>query len=83
MLYVSPLKALASDVRKNLEQPLAEIESAAEKEGFPRPRLRALTRTGDTPASQRAAILKKPPHILVTTPESLYLLLTGDRGRSL
>jgi len=82
ILYISPLKALASDVRRNLELPLAEIEACAAKEGTPVRGIRALVRSGDSTASQRAAMLKKPPHILVTTPESLYLLLTSPKGRN-
>ena len=81
ILYISPLKALASDVRRNLEIPLAEIQACAEQEGTPVRGIRAVVRSGDTPASQRASMLKRPPHILVTTPESLYLLLTSVKGR--
>src|SRR4029079_8272367 len=73
VLYVSPLKALASDIQKNLERPLAEIRERAPE----LPQIRALVRTGDTPAKARASMLRKPPHILVTTPESLYILLTS------
>ena len=75
VVYVSPLKALAADIHENLERPLAEIEGAGA--------IRAQLRTGDTPASARAAMLKRPPHILVTTPESLYLLVTAGRSREL
>ncbi len=81
ILYISPLKALANDVRRNLEMPQAEIEACAEKEGTPARGIRAMVRSGDSTASQRAAMIKKPPHILVTTPESLYLLLTSPKGR--
>ncbi len=77
VLYVSPLRALSNDVRKNLEGPLAEIRAADPSV----PEIRVLVRTGDTPASERAAMARRPPHILVTTPESLYLLLTSDSGR--
>jgi len=77
VLYVSPLKALSNDVQKNLEGPLAEIRA---REVF-LPSVRALVRTGDTPASERAAMVRRPPHILVTTPESLYILLTSEGGR--
>jgi ATP-dependent helicase Lhr and Lhr-like helicase len=77
VLYVSPLKALASDIQKNLERPLAEIRERAR--GLPE--IRVLVRTGDTPQKARASMLRKPPHILVTTPESLYILLTSDGGR--
>src|SRR5580658_5811992 len=77
VLYVSPLKALASDIQKNLERPLAEIRQRAPA----LPEIRVLVRTGDTPQKARASMLRKPPHILVTTPESLYILLTSDGGR--
>ncbi|MBJ19858.1 MAG: hypothetical protein CL933_10615 [Deltaproteobacteria bacterium] len=83
VLYVSPLKALAADIQQNLEGPLAEIENVARSMGLPVPEIRVGMRSGDTPASARAAMLKKPPQILVTTPESLYLLLTSDRGREI
>jgi ATP-dependent Lhr-like helicase len=79
VLYVSPLKALANDVRKNLERPLAEL--SALDPGFPE--VRVLVRSGDTPASARAAMRRRPPHILATTPESLYILLTSDSGRAM
>ncbi|MFN2632526.1 MAG: DEAD/DEAH box helicase [Thermoanaerobaculia bacterium] len=79
VLYVSPLRALSNDVRKNLDGPLAEIRAADPTV----PEVRVLVRTGDTPASERAAMVRRPPHILVTTPESLYLLLTSDSGRRL
>ncbi len=77
VLYVSPLRALSNDVQKNLQGPLAEIR--AEDPSIPE--VRVLVRTGDTPASERAAMMRRPPHILVTTPESLYLMLTSDGGR--
>jgi len=77
VLYVSPLKALASDIQKNLELPLAEIRERAPE----LPEIRVLVRTGDTPQKARASMLRKPPHVLVTTPESLYILLTSDGGR--
>jgi ATP-dependent Lhr-like helicase len=77
VLYVSPLKALASDVQKNLERPLAEIRA----ESADLPEVRVLVRTGDTPAKARASMLRRPPHIVVTTPESLYILLTSEGGR--
>ena len=77
VLYVSPLKALASDIQKNLDRPLAEI-----RERDPSlPEIRVLVRTGDTSQKARASMLRKPPHILVTTPESLYILLTSEGGR--
>ena len=81
VVYVSPLKALASDVRENLIAPLAEITAAASEGGAELPEIRAEVRSGDTPASQRASLIKRPPHILVTTPESLYLMLTAERSR--
>ncbi len=77
VLYLSPLKALARDVQKNLDGPLAEIRALDPT----LPVVRTMVRTGDTKAAERAAMLKKPPHILVTTPESLYVLLTSDGGR--
>jgi ATP-dependent Lhr-like helicase len=83
VLYISPLKALSNDIRRNLEGPLADISAAAMKAGFLFPPLRAAVRTGDTPQAERARMLKRPPHILVTTPESLYLLLTSAKSRAL
>lgn len=83
VLYISPLKALAVDIQENLTKPLAEIEGLARSMGMPVPEIRIGMRSGDTPASARAAMLKKPPQILVTTPESLYLLLTSARGREI
>jgi len=80
-LYVSPLKALGNDVRKNLEEPLAEIAARARSEGLVPPEIRVAVRTGDTPEKERRALAKRPPHILVTTPESLFILLTSDSGR--
>ena len=79
VLYVSPLKALGNDVQKNLERPLAELSTL--DPGFPD--VRVLVRSGDTPQRARAAMRKRPPHILVTTPESLYILLTSDAGRAM
>lgn len=81
VLYVSPLKALSSDVRKNLEEPLAELRALAHEQGLPLPPLRIGLRTGDTTPAQRQAQAKHPPHILITTPESLYLCLTAHRTR--
>jgi ATP-dependent Lhr-like helicase len=81
VVYVSPLKALSNDIHRNLEVPLAEIQARAAAAGHLLPELRAALRTGDTPASQRQAMTRRPPHILVTTPESLYLLLTAKRSR--
>src|SRR5204862_3687688 len=83
VVYVSPLKALSNDIHKNLEEPLAGIRAALkEREGLDVD-VRSAVRTGDTPASKRQAINRRPPHILVTTPESLYLLLTSASGRKL
>lgn len=83
VVYVSPLKALSNDVQKNLSEPLLEISRTALEMGLPEVTLRTLVRTGDTPQSERQAMLKEPPHILVTTPESLYLLLTAERARGM
>jgi ATP-dependent Lhr-like helicase len=82
VVYVSPLKALSNDIHKNLEEPLAGIRAALRVSGHGDVELRADVRTGDTPAAKRQAIAKKPPHILVTTPESFYLLLTSRSGRN-
>ena len=81
VLYVSPLKALANDIRLNLEEPLAGIRETARASGLELALLRAGLRTGDTPAGERASMLRRPPHILVTTPESLFILLTSPRFR--
>ncbi len=81
VLYVSPLKALGNDIQKNLQEPLAEIADAALAAGLLMPALRVLVRTGDTPAWDRQQMLRRPPHILITTPESLYLLLTAQKSR--
>lgn len=83
VLYVSPLKALSNDIHKNLEEPLAEIRAALKESEGHDVALRAEVRTGDTPAAKRQAIIRNPPHILVTTPESLYLLLTSVSGRKM
>lgn len=83
VIYVSPLKALSNDIRRNLEGPLEEIGAEALEAGHLIPPIRALVRTGDTPTHERTAMLKKPPHILVTTPESLYLLVTAAKSRQL
>src|SRR5688572_5011613 len=83
VLYVSPLKALSTDIHKNLEEPRQGIAAVAAARGLPAPRITAAVRTGDTPAAARAAMVKTPPHILVTTPESLYLLLTSARSRQM
>ena len=81
VLYVSPLKALSSDVQKNLAVPLEGIRRVASELGLEPPAIRTALRTGDTTASARTAITKTPPHVLITTPESLYLLLTAERSR--
>ena len=81
VVYVSPLKALSNDIHKNLEEPLAEIRHALKVAEGHDIEVRSAVRTGDTPAAARQALIKKPPHILVTTPESFYLLLTSESGR--
>jgi ATP-dependent helicase Lhr and Lhr-like helicase len=81
VLYVSPLKALSTDIHRNLAEPRRGIRDLAAASGLDVPRITAAVRTGDTPAGERAAMLRTPPHILVTTPESLYLLLTAERSR--
>ncbi len=81
VLYVSPLKALANDIRLNLEEPLNGVHAAAVQSGLTLAPIRAGLRTGDTPASERGAMLRRPPQILVTTPESLFILLTSSRFR--
>jgi ATP-dependent Lhr-like helicase len=81
VVYVSPLKALSNDIHKNLEEPLAELRGALRASEGRDVDVRAAVRTGDTTAAKRQAIVRKPPHILVTTPESLYLLLTAESGR--
>jgi len=83
VVYVSPLKALSNDIQINLQQPLRGIQELLEDSGIKGVEIRTLVRTGDTPAKERAAMTKKPPHIMVTTPESLYILLTSDGGRKM
>src|SRR5262252_8120553 len=83
VLYVSPLKALGNDIQKNLEIPLGEILALAGERGLLMPEIRTAVRTGDTLPPERRAMLKRPPHILVTTPESLYILLTSDKSREM
>lgn len=83
VLYVSPLKALSNDIQKNLEVPLGEILQLAGQRGMLMPEIRTAVRTGDTLAHERRAMLAHPPHILVTTPESLYILLTAARSRDI
>ena len=81
VIYVSPLRALSNDMQRNLEKPLQEIYALAAEEGLELTPIRVGLRTGDTSASERAALSRRPPQILVTTPESLYLLLTGKKSR--
>src|SRR5688572_16563506 len=83
VVYVSPLKALSADIHKNLAEPRKGIRRIAEQMGLDAPRITAAVRTGDTTQAERAAMLRTPPHILVTTPESLYLLLTAERSREM
>ncbi len=83
VLYVSPLKALSNDIHKNLELPLNGIRDALLENGFADVPIRAMVRTGDTSQSERAMMRRSPPHILVTTPESLYILLTSESGREM
>ena len=81
VVYVSPLKALSNDVQRNLSVPLEGISGLAEAHGTPLPEIRVAVRTGDTPQRERALMAKQPPHILITTPESLFILLTSESGR--
>ncbi|MDQ2936816.1 MAG: DEAD/DEAH box helicase, partial [Acidobacteriota bacterium] len=81
VVYVSPLKALSNDIQRNLQIPLAGIQEELNAMGLPEVNIRTLVRTGDTPAAERTAMTKRPPHIVVTTPESLYILLTSEGGR--
>lgn len=83
IIYVSPLKALGNDIQKNLEEPLAQIYALAEKRNMSIPKINVAVRTGDTSSKERQTMLRKPPHILITTPESLYLLLTADKSRKI
>ena len=83
VVYISPLKALSNDIHRNLQEPLAEIHQAAVAAGAEPLPIRIAVRTGDTPAKDRQAMLRKAPHILVTTPESLYLLLTSAKSREM
>ena len=83
VVYVSPLKALSNDIRANLEAPLAGIRAELHALGLADVEIRTAVRTGDTPAGERRQSLKKPPHILVTTPESLYVLLGSVSGRAM
>ncbi|HEY3040972.1 MAG TPA: DEAD/DEAH box helicase [Pyrinomonadaceae bacterium] len=81
VVYVSPLKALSNDIQRNLQFPLAGIQGELQAMGLPEVNIRTFVRTGDTPAGERTAMTKRPPHIVVTTPESLYILLTSEGGR--
>ncbi|HKR59690.1 MAG TPA: DEAD/DEAH box helicase, partial [Pyrinomonadaceae bacterium] len=81
VVYVSPLKALSNDIQVNLQVPLEGIQRELSALGLPEINIRTLVRTGDTPAAERTAMVKRPPHIVVTTPESLYILLTSEGGR--
>ncbi|MDE0029241.1 MAG: DEAD/DEAH box helicase [Deltaproteobacteria bacterium] len=83
VVYVSPLKALGNDIQKNLQEPLAEITRSGRLRGLPLQDIRTAVRSGDTPATERQRMLSRPPHILITTPESLYILLTAERSRQL
>src|SRR6266571_2618542 len=83
VLYVSPLKALGNDIQKNLEIPLGEILTMAGEHGLLMPEIRTAVRTGDTLMKDRRLMLKRPPHILVTTPESFYILLTAEKSRAI
>jgi len=83
VVYVSPLKALSNDIRKNLEEPLAGIRKALRAQGLPDVEIRTWVRTGDTPAGERQRMGRRPPHIVVTTPESLYVLLGSESGRKM
>ncbi len=83
VVYVSPLKALSNDIQKNLEVPIAGIRAELERLGLPDVDIRTLVRTGDTPQAEREKMRRRPPHIVVTTPESLYILLTSKSGRKM
>src|SRR5271166_1346923 len=83
VLYVSPLKALNNDIYRNLQLPLEGVTEAADELGTPLPKLSMAVRTGDTPTAERQRLLRKPPHILITTPESLHLLLTSKARETL
>jgi ATP-dependent Lhr-like helicase len=83
LLYISPLKALNNDVQRNLDRPLTQLGERFERAGYLFPEIRVAVRTGDTPPSARARMLRKTPHILITTPESLHIMLTSVRGRGM
>lgn len=83
MLYVSPLKALAVDVERNLRTPLAGLTRLAERQGLPAPQIRVGVRSGDTPPALRRQLVSQPPDVLITTPESLFLMLTSAARQTL
>jgi ATP-dependent Lhr-like helicase len=83
VLYISPLKALGNDIQKNLDGPLAEILALARERNIDLPEIRTAVRTGDTLMPARRAMIERPPHVLVTTPESLYILLTAEKSRAM
>ncbi len=83
VVYVSPLKALSNDIKRNLELPLAGIRAALNEMGLPEIEIRSWVRTGDTPSGEREQMRRRPPHIVVTTPESLYILLGSQSGRAM
>ena len=83
VVYVSPLKALSNDIQRNLEAPLAGITEALRAQGLPQTEIRTWVRTGDTPQGERDRMRRRPPHIIVTTPESLYILLGSESGRAM
>ena len=83
VVYISPLKALGNDIQKNLQEPLAEITRAGRLQGLPLQEIRTAVRSGDTPPAERQRMISRPPHILITTPESLYILLTAERSRQM
>src|SRR5688500_7219520 len=83
LLYISPLKALNNDIQRNLETPLEQLRARFEEAGQPFPEIRVAVRTGDTPAAARARMVRRSPHILITTPESLNIMLTSVKGRGM
>ena len=83
VIYISPLKALGNDIEKNLQEPLEAIMQLARAEGLGLPEIRVAVRSGDTPARERRLMVRRPPHLLITTPESLYILLTAARSRQI
>ncbi|HEU0005348.1 MAG TPA: DEAD/DEAH box helicase [Terriglobia bacterium] len=83
VVYVSPLKALSNDIQRNLQLPLQGVQQELQSLGLPQFQIRTWVRTGDTSAKDRASMKRQPPHIVVTTPESLYILLSSEGGRSM